>query len=428
MRKVKIISIGLSQSNFLIQLYSQIKLRTDKFSFHVDNFKDLSQGAIEYNNQVFESYHNFNKHQFSKWVQFQALISILFKKIFWIFLWFEVKQGNGTKYIIKFIKKEVKIKACVDKIVLPLNFDVYQFHYCVRSSLKIIHYLPRQSKIVCSFWGSDLYRNKGAYNNFYVKKALGKATHVTIQTPEMGSDLFRIYGDFLSDKTIYAQFAIETEIYSLIDRYRNDGKSLSEFKKKYNIPNDNFIFTIGYNANKAFGHIDILKELNQLNWSIKKRITCILPLTYSRGDIDYLQRLYDLIKLLDFNVVCFDSFMSHEDIAKFRLITDIQIQMPVSDALSGSVTEILYAGNVVLAGDWLPYGIYKRNDISIETIESVEKLNLQILRIIENIDKFKSFGDDRRIKIKNVFFPESTSKAWIGLYNKLSEQKLENRV
>jgi len=416
MHKFKIISLGLSQSNFLTQLYSEVKKREDKFTFHVNDFKDLSQGNLDYNKQVFDSKHCFHKKDFSKIIQFQVLISLFFKNIFWVFLWFELRQGKNINQLIKFIKKEVKTKARVDKVIVPLGFDIYHFHFCIKENLKFLHYLPKGSRIVCSFWGSDLYRVKDSYNGFYVQKALEKASRITIQTPEMGADLFKVYGSHIKKKMVYAQFAIETEIYKLIDLYQNDDKKLSEFKETYGIPTENIVLTIGYNANVYFGHIEILDHINQLDKSIKKQITCVLPLTYSRNE-EYLKKLYNYIDLIDVNVVCFDSFIPHEDIAKLRLVTDIQIQLPVSDALSASVTEVLYAGNTVIAGDWLPYGIFKRNEIPMLLIDSLDSLKIEITRLIDNPEQLKSIDVDIKSKIENSFFPDATTKAWLDLYN-----------
>ncbi len=419
MSKTNIISLGFSQSNFLVQLYSEIKSRNPNFLFHVDNFRDLSKGTIKYESKVFESYHNFADHKFPKAILFQSLIKLAFTKVFWRFLWFEFKVRKNVRGVLGFVKKEIQYKSIVDKIILPLNFDIYQFHYVKANKLNYIHYLPKNARMVCSFWGSDLYRNDSPYNAFYVKQALAKATNITIQTPEMAEDLYKKYGFFLKEKVIHAQFAIETEIYDLMDLYENEADILFDFKKQYSIPNNHKVITIGYNAKEVFKHIPILKELNKMDDSLKTKLTCILPLTYSRNDEVYLKELYQVIEGLDLNVVCFNSFMSHQDLAKSRLISDVQIQLPISDALSGSVTEALYAGNVVLAGAWLPYGIYERNNISIETLTNFEDLKPEIERILKNLEELKVRDSDRKDKIKAVFFPEITVKAWMDLYNKL---------
>lgn len=422
MDKIKIISLGSGQSNFLLQLYGEIKLRTDKFTFHVDNFKDLSKGEVDYNNLVFESYHKFEDHDFSRKVQFQTFIGLLFKRIFWIFLWFEFKRKKKRKHLFEFIENQVKFKACVDRALVPLHFDIYQFHFCIRQRLKLLHYLPKGSKIVCSFWGSDLYRNQKDYNIFYVRHALKKATSITIQTPEMAEDLYKLYGKDLKKKVKFAKFAIQRDIYKLIDIYRMDKNSLDKFKAELNIPNNNVIVTIGYNANKYFRHIEILNIIKHLDSEITKEVTLILPLTYSRDDNKYLEDLYERIKSMRLNIICINSFMTHEEIAKLRLITDIQIQLPTSDALSGSVTEVLYAGNTVLAGSWLPYGIYKRNNISILTIDYMSDLEEELIRLLKNWNRRKAI-DHAYIssKIEDIFFPDTTTKAWIDLYTHLSK-------
>src|SRR5690606_36273029 len=128
------------------------------------------------------------------------------------------------------------------------------------------------------------------YNFYYVKSALNKASYITIQTPEMGIDLFKTYGKELEEKTIFAQFAIETNIYKLIDKYQNESEILKDFKEEYKIPKDNFVLTIGYNAFKAFNHIDILGKINELDPEVKNKITCVLPLTYGRRQ-KYIDKL-----------------------------------------------------------------------------------------------------------------------------------------
>src|SRR5690606_19796040 len=117
----------------------------------------------------------------------------------------------------------------------------YQFHFCTKNTLKFIHYLPKRSKTICSFWGSDLYRINDPYNLFYVKKALRKTTKITIQTPEMVTDLGRKYGAFLLDKVVFAQFALETKIYNYIDLFEKDIGALMEFKNTHQIPVDNVV-------------------------------------------------------------------------------------------------------------------------------------------------------------------------------------------
>jgi len=419
MSKQKVISLGLSQSNFLIQLYGQIKKIEDLFSFNVDNLYDLSGGKTQDASFVFETFYNFSKLQFSRKQYFISFLKILNYSFFWKSLFFELNRDFSISTLITHTTSQTVYKTIVDRGIVPLKFSIFHFHYCIPYNLKLIHYLPKNANVLCSFWGSDLYRNKDKGTLFYVTLALKRANKVTIQTPEMGLDLLKRYGTWLEPKVNYALFALEQNIYTLMDGYKNDRVLLQAYKTALNIPLSHTVITIGYNANKAFNHIEILKALNSLPAKVINTITCILPLSYQRDTI-YLEELNSYIAAINhFSIIKIETFIPNEEVAKLRLITDIQIQMPISDALSGSITEVLYAGNIVLAGDWLPYAIFERKGVYYTKIKNYEDLATVLPKTIKNVSKLKVNYKWNADNIKKHFFPQQTSKTWVKIYKNL---------
>ncbi len=415
-KPIKIASLGLSQSNFLNQLYGLLKEENPNFSFHVDRFRDLSNGTIVENTSVFDEYHDFSKEKFSKVALLWTMVRLWCMSVFWKYLFFELANAKSIKDVLISVKNQAIYKHIAENIILPMGFKVVHIHFCTPYNLRYVPYLQNKVAVVCSFWGSDLYRNPGKRNKFYVADALERATAVTIQTPEMGTHLFKKYGTQFKDHIVYAQFAIETKIYNLLDTYKEDLSVLSNFKRSWNIPEDHIVVTVGYNANEAFKHIEVLDLIRTLPKQEKDKITCLLPLTYSK-DKNYLRKLSTYLNTVnDVQVVCINEFISHEDLAKLRHITDIQIQVPVSDALSGSVTEVLYAGNVVIAGSWLPYTIFKRSGINYETIDALNELPAKLQITIQQLSDLKTKNRDNYKYIKASFFPEYTMKAWHQLY------------
>jgi len=416
----KILSLGLSQSNFLLQLYKEISKLEDGYSFSVDNLKDLSNGKNALDKSFFKNHHDFSGSKLSFSDYLKSLIKIVWLGIFWKFLFFQIRSSRSKSKLIKFLKLQIRTKAIIDTYILPYEYDIYHFHFCIDKNFWFLHYLPKKANVVCSFWGSDLYRRDNCRNNYFVLEGLKRSNFITIQTREMADFLEKKLNYRFGDKLKLAQFAIEKNIYFLINKFQTNLKELDSFKFFHNIPKDNKIVTIGYNANKAFKHIEILKIISEIPKNELQKITFILPLTYSRNS-QYLEKLNSFVnELKSMHVIMFNDFLKDEDIAKLRLITDVQIQLPISDALSGTITEVLYANNMVIAGSWLPYEIYEKHGIELIKITNRKDLIKLLPNLLNTLDFFQEDNLVIKNKISDYFFPNYTSKAWIKIYNSLS--------
>ncbi len=49
------------------------------------------------------------------------------------------------------------------------------------------------------------------------------------------------------------------------------------------------------------------------------------------------------------------------------------IQLQATDSFSSSMRETLYAGNIVITGDWLPYGTLDEKGVFMLKVSSVEE-------------------------------------------------------
>ncbi|QNJ96708.1 glycosyltransferase [Constantimarinum furrinae] len=416
LKKLHILSLGLGQSNFLNQLYGALRKEDDSLSFSIDRVYDISEGKVAAKNSVFEAEYDFSQENFSKAVSLRSYVKICCSRFFWRSLFFEMRQNFSALQLVRHFLTRNIYQSIVDENILPLNHDIYHFHYCIPYNLRYVFHLPSSAKVICSFWGSDLYRNNDKRTTFYVKQALKRANVITIQTPEMGEDLLKRYGEDLRPKLHFALFAQEMGIYDRIDALREDTVALNEFKANLGIPLDHRVVAIGYSATEAFHHIEILKVLKTLPAESLKNLTVVLSLTYQRDEA-YLKALDAYSKSVDsFNIVQLHDFLSFDEVAKLRSITDIQIQMPVSDALSGSVTEVLYAGNTVIAANWLPYAIFEQKGITFYTTSKFEDLKHILPEILKDPEAEKQKNKDNSRSIKAHFFPQTTSKAWVKIY------------
>ncbi len=117
-----------------------------------------------------------------------------------------------------------------------------------------------------------------------------------------------------------------------------------------------------------------------------------------------------------------EEFLQGAANAYVRLLPDIMLNLQVSDQLSGSMQEHLYAGNSVLAGAWLPYDIFIEEGAVIQRLDSFEALPTVLEDMIVNHNTVKKDGNINRTVIGNLSDWKQTIGSWISLYEKLMEE------
>lgn len=412
---MKILALGIGQNNFLTQLYGGIKDQDNSIHFSVNNHYPPSEDFEYYNLDIFDHIYQSNKYIYSKKELFFGAFKVLFYTLFWKFLFYEVRTNKKIKLKSYFIKQVLDFLFC-EKIIKKQNYDICQFHYCTSHNLELMKYIPKKVKIICSFWGADLYHHNDIDNVKKVSIYLKRANIVTTHTPKMGELLIKKFGNNLQAKLSFLLFTQSKEIYNYIDKYKTDKEQQQNFKKKLGINQNNIVITVSYRASKFANHLYILPELEKLPSALKKKITVVVPLTYGR-DETYIQEVEDHLRSMSIqNIVSIHDYLSQKEIALLRLITDIQIQMIATDALSASVTELMYTGNCLIAADWLPYNIFKDKGLQFGTVNDFDGLPQKLTFLIENLEEYKKQCTGNKSKIENNFFPEHTSQKWRELF------------
>jgi hypothetical protein len=120
---------------------------------------------------------------------------------------------------------------------------------------------------------------------------------------------------------------------------------------------------------------------------------------------------------LDFRM--FTRYLGWPELAAFRCATDLMIHLPASDALSGTVLEVLYAGNPVITAGWLPYSPYRRARLPLLTVDDFSELPGLLAGIWKRRDALKAEAEASRPRIREHFFPHATLPGWVRLYQTL---------
>jgi len=356
------------------------------------------------------------------------LISILKenqrRKIFFNYL-FRLRLKALSNYLSS--EAEEKIYSRLMKSVFE-GYDVFHFQYVAPEFLTPLKYVDRIKVSILTFWGSDLFQTTGLENYRKQIEAFEKADLITINTSEMQYVFASKFGGKFMPKVRTAYFILSEAKFDMIDSCRNYD-TISDFKKKYGIPQEKKILTIGYSASSKQKHVEILKILNRLDNDTKKKMHIVIPMTYGLQfeSTDYLDEVISIAEQSDIGTTVLTEYIIGEDLTKFTIASEIKLNLRDSDMMNASLIESLTAGNIVINGAWLPYGKLRRLGVHYHEIEKLEDLTEKIPDILGNFESEKDRTKDNNRIIRKFFSEKNLVKDWIELYDEAKNEILKKQ-
>lgn len=285
-----------------------------------------------------------------------------------------------------------------------VNIQFVDFKY-----IWLIGYLKKNfSRIILSFWGSDLLRQSN--RRLKAMNKLFKVSDViTFETEEMEHIFEKKTNRNYKSKYSLVKFGL-SEL-DEIDGLSND--DIHRFCHKYKIDSCKKTVVVGYNRIFQQQHLPVIQSLIKYNVS-SEDIFIIVPWTYGNHDPEYRRRLEDCIKG-KYNYCFLNDHLDEKEIACLRKITDIFVQVQMTDSLSASMLETLYAKNMVITGRWLPYEELIDKGIKMAYVDSPELVGEEVRRLIEC-----SQNEEERLRNKLIVHDMSSwdtnLEKWKSLY------------
>lgn len=304
----------------------------------------------------------------------------------------------------------VYIKMLIILLFLK-KYDAIHIHSVKKIESVYARLLRKKCKrLVCTIYGSDFYRI-----NDFEKKKLSKlfenSDYITIETSKTISDFNDFYNNAFSDKIVNIRFGIAS--LEEMQKLQRDDQHVRKLKINFEIPQNSFVITVGYNATKEQHHLDILDQLKKIENILPDNYYIVIPLGY--GDLNYGRRVAEYLKETGLKGICLFDFYTNDIIAQLRMISNIMIQLQDTDSLSSSMLEYLYADNIIVTGAWLPY---KEIEKYIVQIDSIDVLDTYMEDIIDNWkNKIECLKDTDYIDfLEKNFIWRNVKKAWVKLY------------
>lgn len=411
----KILVLGLGQNNFLSFLYSTLKKYEPSYTITVPFYNEITKDS-EHDSWMYDNKNvNFNNTFISiAKASFFCFFSKHFFETFLFILFVEKKIGKS----FHFCYHQVLAKSFFIRNHNFQDYDTFHFHFMQYSYLRELFLVPKGKKIVCTFWGSDLLRTNDILNFYFVKKALNRADVITCQSEELKEIILSKFGRNLSDKIQIATFPVYEKIYDLMDLNYNNKDAINVFKTNFSYSNDKINILIGHSGSRANNHLKIIDSLEHLK--NKSKIHLIINLNYAITEEEktiYKKELNNALKKQNYSYVILEKFFVNEELAISRLASDIFIHTPISDALSGTMLELLYASNSVITGSWLPYKTYKKANLTYHEIYDFNQLSEKLDYVIDNFIHQKEIASKNKHSIRDYFISDRIIKNWSQILN-----------
>lgn len=266
------------------------------------------------------------------------------------------------------------------EVVKSGPYDLINMQYIEPSDLidvVILKYIMR-TRLILSYWGSDLLRIKDK-DLATVGKYVRCADFVTFDNEDLKIKFKKIYqwSNEIPSKTIL--FGLP--ILDIIEQ-KCKNTTIEELREKWNIPKNKSVIAIGYNGIPEQQHKIVLKVIEKLESIYKEKIFLLLQMSYG-GTTQYKKQVIAEAKKTNCDYLAIQDFLTNEEVAELRIVTDIFINAQTTDAFSGSVCENLFSGTTLINARWLRYKEFEKYDFRFLEFEKISDIGKLIKIAIE---------------------------------------------
>lgn len=297
-------------------------------------------------------------------------------------------------------------------IVKSGPFDLINMQYVDYSDLMdaVILKIILNSKLVLSYWGSDLLRTeKGKLNS--AGRFLKYADFVTFDNEDLEFKFKEIYEwtDIIPKRTVM----IGLPVLNIIKRNASDDFK-EAIRKRWGIDKKKIVIGIGYNGIPAQQHKRVLRVLEKLDEEQKKQIVLLLQMSYG-GTRTYKDSVIKVAKKTGIQYIDIQRYLTDDEVAQLRILTDIFINAQSTDAFSGSICEYLFADTVLINAKWLRYKEFEKYQFHYLEFESFNEINY----LIEKSLKEKINVEENKELIWKLRSWEYCAPKWKIIYKRM---------
>jgi len=291
------------------------------------------------------------------------------------------------------------------------KYDVCQILYLKYEYLFLIESIILTSdKTVAYVYGFSFVRK---WIKRLFKRVYDKVDYIMFANRSLVSEFLACFGNKYEEKVKVCPHVLKS--FDSISKVKNQ-ETVDQSREKLGIEKNLVAVVCGGNAIANQQHKKLIKAIHKIDYDNEK-VLFIFPLTY--GDNSYKSKIIKFIKeqLLHHKVKILEEFMTEDDVARLRSITDIYINIQKMDQLSGAMLESLYAGSVVITGGWLKYQVLCDKGVFLYKVDDIGAVAQLIADCVEDLQTQKSLCAVNTRIIGEMYNRKDLINRWIDVYN-----------
>jgi hypothetical protein len=304
------------------------------------------------------------------------------------------------------LTKWFRAKAMAD---LCAPYDVVDIHFFSDAYDRLIGELKsRGKKIKITIWGSDFYKARPARREKQ-RALLVLADIIQTETLQVAEDFKRVFPE-VAGRVRIAHFGIQFDV---IDQLLA-ADSQEGYKNLAGVAPGRTVLTCGTNGSEGHQHLKILESVEQLDQGIRERLFLILPMNYG-GNQSYTERVRARAETTGIPFMILTTFLSLREMCKYRIASDITVTIQATDSLSSAIQEHIYTGEILVTGDWLPYGVLDEYGV-FYLKASLDSLGGVLADAIQNYSSYSEKCRSNREKISAFSAWDHVIGDWMDIY------------
>lgn len=421
--KKNILVTGIGQSNYILQLYSNIIPKLNQFSFSILNIKDLGDHQVKESAQrIFDNSYKSKPNLKKISTILRAIFPVLFNGYFWKDQLICLIDNGSNFFSTSFILTLRHINAYyyakfIDK---NTNTDVIHLHFPKHIFALFTKYLKKDYELIVTYWGSDIYRIDKWMDHEIQKSLLKNSSIITSATQEIEFAILTRFGFSLKNKIRNARFIHDNSYYEISSKLITKTDWIADFKSTLEINPVKTVILFGHNAHWENNHRKFLECLSKLPSTISDKYHIIFPLTYGDKTGVYTDEIIAKSKNIEASFTFLTEYLNWEELAKLKIISDVYIHCPTTDGLSAFLTEFLYTNNLAIVGAWLPYKTFTNFKLGYLTFSDFLELEELLLSLEERIISTNELRNRNRLLIDENFSLEKISNEWVHAFKEIS--------
>ena len=272
-----------------------------------------------------------------------------------------------------------------------------------------------EQHVVVTFWGSDLFRQAGVemYRRQY--EILRRADVITIGSPEMSEVVLSKFGRDLRSK-------LRTVVIGLPDATIQFIRSCERSAARARIgallgaPADRVWIKLGYSNDREQRYVEIIRELNSLPDSRKRRVYFLVPMAYGAGGASYIAEVERALHESGLDGKVISEYLAKEDALRVSVACEVMLNLRTTDAFNNSMCESLLAGRIVVNGAWLPYGVLRTCRIHVVELPDISQIARCLADVISDLAGVEALCSSNPQRLTDLVSAGKVAQAWRDLY------------